>query len=94
MAELTDAPGPLVDAIKNGGADAATLRWLDSLTSSLGGETAEMIKQGPAGSDKLTKEEARARADEIYNTMMELPPGDARYQQLMEKRVKYIKMAS
>ena len=94
VAELTGAPAGLVAALGEGNTDAATLKWLDKLGSSLGGEAAELVSQMNGGDGKLTKLEAREKADEILKTMDNIPQGDPRYQQLMEKRLKYMEQAS
>jgi len=94
LAELTDAPAGLVKAVAAGQVDADTLRWLDKLGTSLGGETAEMIQQHSGDSTAMTKAEAGERANEIYQTMIKMPSGDPRYNELMEKRVKYIGIAT
>lgn len=94
VAELTNAPSKLVEAIKANQVDAETLRWLDGVAESLGGEKSEMVKQAGSGDGTITPFEARERADEIFNKMMELPFGDPRYDQLMNKRLEYMKIAS
>ena len=93
VAELTNAPEGLVEAIRNGDTDTATLRWLDGLSTSLGGEAAELVKQA-GGSSGITPMEAREKADEILRAMDKIPQGDPRYQELMQKRVQYMQMAS
>ncbi len=92
VAELTGAPEGLVGAINDGKVDAATLKWLDGLGSSLGGEQAEMISQGAGGQTGMTKEEARERSTEIHQTLMTMKQSDPRYQGLMDKRMEYTKM--
>lgn len=56
LIEATKAPPMLLDAIKGGKANAATLKWLDGLAASLGSEGAPMAKQ-------LTSVTAETRAD-------------------------------
>jgi len=92
MAELTKAPQGLIDAIKAGSVDAGTLKWLDSMSESLGGENSEMISQVNDAQTGITKEEARERAGEIMRTIGDMPQSDPRYQGLLEKRLKFIEI--
>lgn len=94
LAELTEAPSGLVDAIKSGTVDAGTLRWLDKLGAQLGGEAAEIINQGTGDSGKITKVEAMERSQEILETLTSMSQSDPRYGELMKKRMQYMEIAS
>lgn len=63
VAEATGAPSELVNAVKQGVVGAQTLKWLYTLSESLGGETANMVNQKGAGI--LTPEEAMLKISEI-----------------------------
>jgi hypothetical protein len=94
LAELTNAPAGLVKAISAGKVDAATLKWLDGLGASLGGETAELINQGIGGETGMTKSEARERSQEILETLTKMQQSDPRYQELLQKRMALMKIAT
>ena len=65
VAEATNAPAELVNAIKNGHAGSGTLKWLYGLSESLGGETAQLVKQ--QGSPTMTPDDAKMKISEIRN---------------------------
>jgi len=51
-----------------------------------------MISQGMGGETGVTKQEARERAAEIHQTLMDMNPADPRYKDLIDKRMKYTEM--
>ena len=63
LAEATKAPQGLLDAMTNQAVDAATLKWLDSVAGSLGGEGLNLKDIGEVTSD--TKDELEAQRDEL-----------------------------
>ena len=76
VAEKTGAPTQLIEAIKAGNVDVATVKWLDGLTKALGGEGRAVGDQGPgAGSGKLTPIEARMKIQEILKNPAYLQRG-------------------
>lgn len=93
LAELTEAPSGLVDAIKAGNVDSDTVRWLDKLSSQLGGEASEMVNQANGGDGAVTKVEARERSQEILQQLTDMDHSDPRYDDLMKKRVGYMDIA-
>ncbi len=93
LAELTGAPEGLIDAIKNNKADVTTLKWIDKLTESLGGEAAEMVSQGAGDDGKVTVMEAKARSQEILETLSAMSSADPRYDDLTKKRMHYMSIA-
>lgn len=93
IAELTGAPAGLIEAAGNGKLDAGTLRWLDGLGASLGGEAAEMVNQA-GGATGITPMEAREKADEIMRSLDTMAQSDPRYAGLVNKRVEFIKIAT
>jgi len=65
VAQATGAPAVLVEAVKNGQAGAETMKWLYSLSQSLGGEVQNMVNA--AGAPTMTPDEASMRISEIRN---------------------------
>jgi len=94
IAEATGAPKKLVEALSAGKADAATLKWLDSLGGSLGKEDAQIASQFGGSSDRMTPDEALARASEIMTKLDSMPPSDPAYQGLVKKRVENMRIAN
>jgi len=69
VAEATKAPESLISALKDGKIDAGTLRWMDSLASSLGQEGSPMATQVGAVTED-TKSELEAKRDELTRNIM------------------------
>jgi len=92
LAELTEAPEGLVNAIKEGTVDASTLRWLDKIGAQLGGEASEIINQGQGDNGAVTKSEALMRSQEILETLTDMNQSDPRYSELMKKRMSYMEI--
>lgn len=92
--ELNDAPRGLIEVVKQGTIDAHSAKWLYNIVESFGGEAAEISGQGKT-SDRavLTPHEALARADELFNRLQNMNPGDPEYVELSKKRVDYIRRA-
>ncbi len=65
--EKTGAPQDVQDAIKNGTAPAAVVKWAYGLAKSVGAEAREIGSQGGGSSTTLTTTEALARLQEIEN---------------------------
>lgn len=93
MLEKTGAPKQLVDAMEAKALNADTIKWLHSLNKQLGTEGIEISNQDSQGNGMYAPEEAAARADEIFNKMMDLPESDPQYARLMKKRHDLIKMS-
>jgi len=94
VAEATGAPKELLDAVQNGSANAATLKWLDSLADSLGSEDAVVSQQFANGSNAMTPDEAMSRADEIFAKIQNMSPSDPQYKGLVKRRADYIGIAN
>ncbi len=91
---LNDAPRGLIEVVKQGTIDAHSAKWLYNIVESFGGEASEISHQGKGGqSAVLTPSEALARADEIFNRLQNMNPGDPEYVELSKKRVDYIRRA-
>ena len=64
LAEATKGPEGLLEAMRSNAVDAATLRWLDGVAASLGGEGANLLDNLPqVNSD--TREELEQQRDEL-----------------------------
>jgi len=88
------APKGLVDVVGQGAIDPESARWLYQVMESFGGEAGEISAQGKAGNAAVvTPQEALARADEIFNKLQNMNPGDPDYVTLSKKRVDYIRRA-
>ena len=64
LAEATKAPQGLLEAITNQAVDAPTMRWLDSVAASLGGEGSNLKDLG-GNVDADTKGELEEQRDEL-----------------------------
>lgn len=86
LAEATKAPEMLINAIRDGNVDAATLRWLDSVAASIGGEGANLQDLGNVTHDD--KGELEHQRDELTRRLQsdERMPTDER-QRLIAKNV-------
>ena len=67
LLEKTGAPAALIEAAKKGELNAETLRWADSLATSIGREGLDLVNHGGGGGGRMTPSEARAQAQEILN---------------------------
>lgn len=65
LAEATKAPEMLIAAIADNHVDAATMRWLDSVAASVGGEGANLKDVGDLNVAADTKAELEAQRDEL-----------------------------
>lgn len=91
---MNGAPAGLVDAVKGGNIDPGSAKWLYGIMEAMGGEASEITNQGKTGQNSIiTPSEANDRAEEIFRKMQDMNPGSAEYQELMKKRVDYIRRA-
>lgn len=67
VAEQTDAPPELVEAIKGNKATAATLKWLHGIGKQMVGEGNSLTRDKGQGDGSMTPAEAQARISEILN---------------------------
>ena len=65
VAEKTGAPPQLVAAIRAGDIDVATVKWLDSLAKSMGGQGRAVGEQSDGRPGKMTPLEAKEKIQEI-----------------------------
>ncbi len=63
LAEATKAPEALISAMAEGGVDATTMRWLDSVAASIGGEGNNLKDVGVVTTD--TRDELEQQRDEL-----------------------------
>ena len=86
LVEATKAPDMLLTAIKEGGVDAATLRWLDSVAAAFGGEGSNLKDIGTVTADD--RSELEGQRDELTRRLQssERMPSDER-QRLIAKNV-------
>jgi hypothetical protein len=67
VAIKTEAPPELIEAVKNGEANIATLKWLHALSKSMGVEGANLTTDPNRPNVPMTPDEARSRITEIRN---------------------------
>jgi hypothetical protein len=65
--EKTGAPAKLVEQAKAGKLGAETLRWMDSLVTSLGSEGLNIVGNSGGGDARITPTEATAQINEMMN---------------------------
>lgn len=65
LLEKTGAPTALVEAAARGELNADTLRWVDSLATSIGREGLDIVNHGSSGGGRMTPAEAKAQVGEI-----------------------------
>ena len=88
IAEATKAPPALVQAMKDGKVDAGTMRWLDSLAGSLGGEGTSLANDlGDVNED--TRSELMAKRDELTRKLQRESLPQAEHNRLVQKLVGY-----
>jgi len=92
IAQATNAPADLLEAIKAGVAGADTLKWLDGIAKAVGSEDFQVAVQKP-GSGGITPAEARERASELRTKMEGMNPGDATYQDTIKRIMEFDQMA-
>lgn len=94
--EQTEAPQSLRDAVKNGKADPATMKWLHSMVKASGKEGQEGTDQGgPDGNTgRVTPDEARAEIQEILNNPDYFNAGSPRQKVLMQRMQELQKFAN
>lgn len=83
--------------IRAGEVDAHVVLTIGNLAQQMrqmGGEQAQFHDQQGGRSGLMTPDEARAKADELGMKMLEMRPGDPQYQNMMIKRLEYMKMAT
>lgn len=66
LLQKTSAPTSLVEAAQKGELNADTLRWIDSLVTSIGKEGLDLVNHGQGGG-RMTPAEAKAQIAEIMN---------------------------
>ena len=66
LLEKTGAPSALVEAAKAGSLNADTLRWIDSMVTSIGKEGLDLVNHGQGG-HRMTPAEAKAQVNEIMS---------------------------
>lgn len=66
LLQKTNAPSSLVEAAQKGELNADTLRWIDSLATSIGREGLDLVNHGQGGS-RMTPSEAKAQINEIMS---------------------------
>lgn len=87
-AEALKAPPQLLEAMKSGDVDAATLRFIDNIATQLGGEGTPLAQQiGQVNA--LTVEEMVQRRDELLNKAHTEDLTPTQQQELQRKLVKY-----
>lgn len=92
---INGAPPNLLTAIKAGGLDSHSAKWLYNIMETIGGEASEITAQGKGGgSNVLTPSEALARVGEIEKRMNEIPQGAEEYKQLMSRRIDLLRIAN
>ena len=93
VAEKFGFPEEFVTAIGEGKMNTDVLRALDAIAAATGTEAAQVASQ-EGGADYITPAEARERAAEIRNKLMDMNQNDPQYKDLVQKRVKYMQMAN
>ncbi len=88
LAEATKAPAGLIKAISEGKVDAASLRWLDSIAASIGGEGTQ-LKDDLGGVSQDTKDELMAKRDELTRKLQSERLPQAEHTRLVAKLVEY-----
>jgi len=92
---VNNAPKNLMAAVKNGGLDSHSAKWLYNIMETIGGEASEITAQGKGGgSNVLTPSEALSRVGEIEKRMNEIPQGAEEYKQLMARRIDLLRIAN
>jgi len=78
LAEATKAPTGLITAISGGTVDAATMKWLDSVAASIGGEGSNLVDLGTVTTDD--RYELEQQRDELTRRLQsdERMPTDER----------------
>lgn len=78
LAEATKAPESLVEAIREGNIDAATMRWLDGVAASIGGEGTNLQELDTVTND--TRDDLEHQRDELTRRLQsdERMPTDER----------------
>lgn len=94
LAEKTNAPEALMQALQDGEAGADVIRWLHTLADAVGSEANEIHKQQGGADDLVDAQEARMRAQEIREKLATMNEGHPDYQTLINKMIAYEKKAS
>lgn len=94
--ETTEAPESLKQAVKDGKADPATMKWLHAMVKAQGGEGAEAADQGGADptATRLSPDEAQAEIQEILNNPDYFAAGSPRQKVLMKRMQELQKFVS
>lgn len=88
IVEATKGPENLLKAVKEGLIDAGTVRWLDSLAESLGGEGSQLTKDlGAIESD--TRAELVAKRDELTRKIQNERLTPKQHQEALAKLLSY-----
>lgn len=88
LAKITKAPPALIEQIESGEVGADTLRWLDSLAESMGGEGTQ-LSDDLGGVTENTRDELQAQFDEITRRLLDSsnPLSTTEYERLNKKRL-------
>lgn len=88
LAEATKAPAALLKALTDSAIDAATLKWIDSIAESLGGEGAQ-LKDDLASVTQDTRNELEQKRDELTRKLQTERLPAAEHERLVQKLVGY-----
>jgi polyhydroxyalkanoate synthesis regulator phasin len=89
LAEKTGAPAALIEAIKNGDADADTLKWLDKINVQFGGERSQFTSH-PEGAGHDTPAEMEMKINDIMERKEYWQPGPQ--SQVLQQQVLALQM--
>lgn len=93
FAEKSGAPNQLVELLKNGQTDGATLRWIHSMAESMG-EKPVFTNNGKESTPTVDRAEASERAQELRTKLTHMPQSDPSYQSTLNRMMEYEKQAS
>ena len=88
-----DAPQSIQQSLKE--MPTEQIRWLHGVAKRLGSLEGDInSQQGGQESSDLAPAEANDRAQEIFDRLIKMQPSDPQYQNLVDKRMEYLKMAN
>lgn len=95
LAKATDAPQAMIDAITNRTIGSATMKWLDSVVTSLSGDGSQINFQGAGHEDtRMSPAEANAQVEEVMNKKEYWDPSSPLHEGLKKKVVDLQRIAS